>query len=548
MRRPRVLLPLTLVLTLAPPAFADGGTSGAAPGAGAASFVVRPDGGDATQCSGRADAPYPGSGAGHECAWAHPFWALDADGRWRIAGGDTLLVHPGDYRMGFGAPNTGWCDAEAAYDCRLPPLPSGPDAARPTRLVGAGWDAGCPAMPELWGAERAEAVIDLRGTSHALVACLEITDHSGCVEDHADPAVRCERDEPPFGDWAFAGIVAADAADVTLRDLDVHGLASHGVWAGRLRDWTVERVRLAANGWVGWDGDVGDSASTGTLVFRDWLVEWNGCAERHPERVPYACWSQSAGGWGDGVGMHTTGGHWVIEDSVFRFNTSDGLDLLYVRLDPSLVEVRRTRAYANAGDQIKVNGPARIENVVAVSHCTFFTDAPFAFDVDPCRAGGSALALTLRPGSQVSVVNATVAGEGDCLVLVECEPEGACTGDERLVLWNGVFVGHPDHADPSDTAAYVYLHPEPFVVVDARHNLVHGAKVSNVPLGASDRLLDPRLVDASLAAFDGHLRPDSPAIDAGLGAAEGGELLPDHDLDGRSRPQGAGVDVGAYER
>jgi len=42
---------------------------------------------------------------------------------------------------------------------------------------------------------------------------------------------------------------------------------------------------------------------------------------------------------------------------------------------------------------------------------------------------------------------------------------------------------------------------------------------------------------------DYHVRAASPAIDAGLSAD-----APAHDLDGISRPQGAGIDIGAYER
>jgi hypothetical protein len=48
-------------------------------------------------------------------------------------------------------------------------------------------------------------------------------------------------------------------------------------------------------------------------------------------------------------------------------------------------------------------------------------------------------------------------------------------------------------------------------------------------------------VDAS--HYDLRLRDDSPAIDAGIT-----ELAPESDIQGTRRPQGDGVDVGAYER
>ena len=40
------------------------------------------------------------------------------------------------------------------------------------------------------------------------------------------------------------------------------------------------------------------------------------------------CWAQQTGGYGDGLGTTSTGGQWLIEDSFFHHNTSDGLDLL----------------------------------------------------------------------------------------------------------------------------------------------------------------------------------------------------------------------------
>lgn len=86
-----------------------------------ATYYVRTDGGTASQCTGLTNAPYPGSGMNQACAWSHPFWGLNSSGAWKIQGSDTLMISSGSYRMGIGAPNTGWCDAEGAYICHLPP-------------------------------------------------------------------------------------------------------------------------------------------------------------------------------------------------------------------------------------------------------------------------------------------------------------------------------------------------------------------------------------------------------------------------------------------
>jgi hypothetical protein len=140
-------------------------------------YYVRADGGSATQCTGLADAPYPGSGANRACAWSHPFWALNILGGWKIQGGDKLIIGSGSYRMGIGAPNTDWCEAESAYECHLPPLPPGPSATQPTSVVGASWNQGCSDPPELWGAERPWQIISLEATDNASIACIELTDH-----------------------------------------------------------------------------------------------------------------------------------------------------------------------------------------------------------------------------------------------------------------------------------------------------------------------------------------------------------------------------------
>ncbi len=518
--------------------------SGATPGApavagpAAATYYVRPDGGSPDQCTGLVDAPYPGSGSGQPCAWDHPFRALPPGGAPRIAGGDTLVIGAGSYRMGYGAPgadNPAVCDADYPWDCHMVPLPSGPDPAHPTRILGWGWESGCADPPELWGAERTAMLLNLTASSNVEVGCLEITDHSGCVEDHSG-GLACQRESYPYGDWAPIGLYAADAISVYLHDLNIHGLAHAGVWAGRLTDWTVEHVRIAGNGWAGWDGDIeGSDSNSGTLTFRHWTVEWNGCAETYPGGEPTGCWAQTAGGYGDGVGTGETGGDWVIEDSAFLHNTSDGLDLLYHRLDGS-VTIRRTVAMGNAGNQIKTNGAARIENSVIVGNCGYFEGQPFTYNVDPCRAYGNALAVSLQPGDRAEVVNNTITGEGDCLMEALCE--GTCTGSESLWMRNNIFVGRPDFAQPDEATCLVYTES---VTLDVDYSVITGTKDEPPCPGAHDLCgISPGLVDPSLDSFDGHLLPGSPAIDAGTASG-----APPDDLDGH--PRDSSPDIGAYE-
>jgi len=508
-------------------------------------YYVRPDGGSPTQCTGLANAPYPGSGSGQPCAWDHPFRALPPGGSPRIAGGDTLLIAGGSYMMGYGAPGAGDCDSDGAYDCHMPPIPSVPDAAHPTRILGAGWDGGCANPPELWGTQRPWFILNLTDASNVEVACLEITDHSDCVEDHAHEtggsALTCERDTYPYGDWAATGIYAEDSANVHLAHLDIHGLAYGGIQAGRLTDWTVEDVRIAGNGWVGWDGDIdGGDSNLGTLTFRRWTVEWNGCCETYPGGEPTGCWGQSAGGYGDGVGTGATGGHWIIEDSAFLHNTSDGLDLLYAREVGSAIEIRRTIAEGNAGDQIKTSGPTVVENVIAVSNCGFFDGKSFTFNVDNCRSGGSAIALTLRDGNAASVVNSTLTGQGDCLMITECQEGYSCGGSESVLLRNDIFQGNPEFGGGGDTTCFAWygLSHDPFAV---DHAIINGLKNTPNPC-PTDSLcnVSPGLVSGDINNFNARLLASSPAINNGTTNS-----APSDDFDGCSRD--ATPDIGAYE-
>lgn len=502
-------------------------------------YYVRPDGGSGEQCTGLMNAPYPGSGTNQPCAWDHPFRALPPGTEPRLRGGDTLIIAAGSYMMGYGAPgadNPDVCDRDYPWTCVMASIPSGPDPARPTRILG----ADCSNPPELWGTERADMILNLIDSSNVEVGCVEITDHSSCVEFHTG-GLPCERDTFPFGPWAARGVYAEDSANVYLHDLNIHGLAAAGVHAGRLTDWTVENVRIAGNGLVGWDGDLweGSDANSGTLLFRRWTVEWNGCGETYPGGQPIGCWGQEAGGYGDGVGTGETGGRWIIEDSKFLHNTSDGLDLLYTRLPGSFIEIRRTIAEGNDGQQIKTTGPALIENSIIVGNCGFFDGQPFTYNVEPlCRAGGTALTFDLNPGDQVTVTNCTLASEGDCLVTAECA--GNCNGSERIRLRNNIFVGYTDFLQPDDITCLIYEETFPRHPFDIDYSVIVGVKDDACPGPHDICSRPPGLASPLVDAFDAHLLPSSPAIDAGTPVG-----APRDDFDGR--PRDAKPDIGAYE-
>ncbi|MBZ0298406.1 MAG: hypothetical protein K8J31_01640 [Anaerolineae bacterium] len=520
-------------------------------------YYVRPDGGSAGQCTGLVDAPYSGAGSEQPCAWNHPFQALPPGETPRIMGGDTLLIAAGEYAMGYGAPGAEGCDEGGSFDCHMPPIPSGPAPDRPTRILGSGWDSACAAPPVLWGTGRPWFIVNMTDSSHVELDCLEITDHSTCVENHTG-GLACERDQLPYGDWASYGLQAEDSTHVHLKNLNIHGLAAGGVHAGRLTDWTVENVRIAGNGSVGWDGDLWDDlgdANTGSLVFRHWVVEWNGCGETYPEGEPVGCWGQEAGGYGDGVGTGETGGDWLIEDSAFLHNTSDGLDLLYHTLGGS-VTLNRVRAEGNAGNQIKIAGQSTLTNAVLVGNCAFFEGQPFTYWVDHCRALGSALLIAYTGGEQISIVNSTVYGQGDGLIGAGPREGFPCNGSESLQMRNSIVVGDQDYFDSSDVTFYFYQEGCGSLKLDSDYNIMFHVKNIECGVdgdfttsGSHDLCADPLLVGPlEGSAYPMTVRADSPAVNSGDPAS-----CPPDDYLGNPRPvdgNGDGSAVcnrGAYE-
>ena len=557
--------------------------------ASAATYFVRTDGGDATQCTGRANGAYPGTGTGRACAWKSPHYALPASGAARIAGGDTLYIGAGEYMIGVNAPgaNGGPCAAAYPYDCNLGAVPSGPDSGHRTRILGlqpslnctvgtappgshrrpvegcsvsapippaallvtpladVGRENGtCTVAPRLWGTQRVSKIINLEGSSNVEIGCLEITDKSDCVEFHVDPAVRCQRDTAPYGDWASTGISARASRNVWLHDLNIHGLANRGMLAGGLTDWTLDRVRIIANGWAGWDGDIGPgSSNAGRMLLRHISVAWNGCGQRWQSGEIHGCWAQEEGGYGDGIGTATTGGQWVIEDSYVHHNTSDGIDLLYLdgAANTSMV-VRRVLAVGNAGNQIKASGTALIENSVIIGQCSYFNGRYRMSSGDLCRALGNAVSLALSNSQTATLRYNTIIGEGDCLIL-----STSGNSASRLVIQNNALLGQLDwranlQGNAGELACGHYADNSPATVAFSG-NAFWNLKGNPCPAGGNLCGQNPLLANSAMATFDPTPQPGSPLLDRAV-------VIPDvrTDYTLQLRPSGNGPDIGAVER
>jgi len=180
-----------------------------------------------------------------------------------------------------------------------------------------------------------------------------------------------------------------------------------------------------------------------------------------------------------------------------------------------------------------------------VGNCGYFDQKPFTYHVDNCRALGNTLNLTFGISDTVSLINSTLAGHGDCLIVGECDA-GDCDGSEIIIIQNNIFRGYSEFGT-GDLTCYIWLDQAGLYQTDIDYNIIYNTKISTIGYNNNDISEDPQVMNDVLDSFDGHLGSDSPAIDSGLAVGSLGGLIPDHDINGSARPIGSGVDRGAYE-
>lgn len=541
----------------------------------ATTWYVRTDGGDRSQCTGRANAAYPGTGKNLNCAFRHPYFLFVPDRSygekpsWLVAGGDTVIIANGSYRMGYKGPqpHDSWqfCPGDP-FGCHMPPLPGGTPEHH-TRLLGEEYKE-CRHKPVLLGGYGVDRVLDLSNSAFVDVQCLEITDHSSCAR--IGNFNNC-RSNFPLDDYASNGIVSSrNTHDVALTDLDIHGLSANGIRGPAGNAITATRVRIAGNSASGWNFDDGSGTpSSGKISFSYVTVEWNGCSEEYPftHRLPYNnCSDDNSAGYGDGLGTASVtaaeGWYWKIDHSTFRYNTQDGLDLLHVSDPNSTVEITNSTFYGNMGNQVKLGAlrTATFRNNVVIGNCRYLSlphpDLPAGYNAhlsDFCRAGGNAFLKQMRDGENDAIQNNSLAGmNGAAVYFDQCGNGAAGCSNAAVQFDNNLIVGFPDYSRQNSVYVPALDSAGPANYFgqgngSRRNNLMFHTRGANpVSCGGqgSQRELcnaDPRLIsETDIDTLDFHLGPGSLARAAGTTISD-----IQTDIAGTPRRPGA-YDIGAY--
>ncbi|MBB5339848.1 hypothetical protein [Tunturiibacter gelidoferens] len=549
-------------------------------------WYIRHDGGTRSskehsgQCDGKTDAPYR-KGSGQHCAFSDYRYLWDDqtynNDAWVIAGGDTVIIHDGPWRVGWDAA-TGkgagytWCLGGGTSGCSNPPIPSG-TAAHHTRILGENYaNCGTPEatdrskLTQIFGGFGVWTPLNLQGAQYVDIECIEVARHSQCVF-FGDPPVPapCNRGGPK-DDYDSDGVVTdVHTHDLLLQDMWIHGHVGRGVKGPIGGLVTCTRCDIAYNGGAGWDFDDGNGTPSvhATWNFNYSTIEWNGCNQAYPGPGAISCYGQSNGGYGDGVG--TPMGMCLatnIDHSKFIYNTQDGLDLGHGDKGTDCpLTITNSIAYGNGGGSFKWGGnenPAVFTNNIAIGNCVRMSEPipgqPSTFNAhlaDFCRAE-DALPFDFRQGGTVLFANNTIVSYAPTTFDIDCW-DPSCS-DSTLTFKNNIVLGYDNPktyslgGKPEGPGGFYFQKPIGHIV--RSNNLFYGLRGLRCPTGhAGEKCENPQFVsqprfssEKDLDDFNFHLSPTSPARGNGVRIPE-----VQSDYEGKPRPSTGNYDIGASQ-
>jgi hypothetical protein len=570
------------------------------PGPGTTWFV-RPDGGTryssnvtAGQCDGKADVAYSGTGTNQHCAfndvrylWQDGSYATGSSfpgWGWVIAGGDTVVLRGGPWRIGWPNNNnscdTGGCFGLAGnpYASGAPNPPSGTATAH-TRILGENYAAcstgntpNLSALTQLYGGFAVGAAVSM-GSAYVDFQCIEVTDHSNCTKSggvNAYPS-GCVT-SAPLSDFASNGIqTGTGTSNVLFQDVYVHGVVGSGFFGPIGGPVTLNRVLVNFNSFAGWNFDDGADTpdAAGSSITANYVtMVGNGCNEQYPivnTAFPAAaCFDLSSGGFGDSwSGQDTELDSFTCNHCDQHWNTKDGFIGPHTKIKN--LTITQSTSYGNMGQQWKwnttTNSTTIFTNNYAGGNCYRMSEAipgavysfweqtgnPGGFLTAACRAAGDTFNVQTDAGSTSLFAGNTIMGVANVAVDFGCATANNCTG-VPITFTDNVFIGYFDNNFTSHLPTPYYTASDPTLAISHDHNLYYNVYPS-CPTGTGELCSSPLFVgqpaspfstESALDAFNLNPSSTSPLIGAGL--AVSGLTL---DYTGVTRPNPPSI--GAYE-
>ena len=450
-----------------------------------ATRYVRVDGGNSTQCTGLTDSSVA-QAVGTACAMNSPHWVFPSTGESTsraAAAGDTVVIKSGEYRIGcqnstncrdsnVNLNSAGNCSNTFSYDCNLGTIPSN------VTVIGCS-TSGCASesqWPKLFGAGSVSEILNVQGKTGVTLKHLELTDKHNGGHNHQTMSVGCTGGSHPTLLSAMDGIRMAGASNLTMTGLNIHGVCRYGLY-GQINGLSATDVKINFNSFGGWNSDTcsntancpndgiisftGSTPVTSTYANNKCSISWNGCIENWQSPgtpVSQGCYTQTVGGYGDGIGTAATKGTWTFNQCDISFNTSDGPDLLYLNdkgFTGGSLTIKKSRMEGNNGNAVKGPNDMHIEDNIIVGNCGFFHGKSYTRTGFPdCRSLGDTVVVAWRAPSttQPKIYSNTITGGGNVIFGLG-RAESCPTGTPILVKNNLILGGKVFYDDTANNGA-----------------------------------------------------------------------------------------------
>lgn len=426
-------------------------------------------------------------------------WETPAHGASQLSAGDTLIILGGNYVIDVDPHEV------------ITPVNSGTYGS-PITIIG---EIGN--RPVLLGGDNISRMVDLSGLDYITMQNLELTNDSS---------------QGGSGRYIRDGIsVYSPSTNIILEDLYIHHLDEYGIKMQDIDTLTIQNCTVEYTGFgsIGSD-DLGAGGGWQNITIEDCDLSYNGHYYQGIIDNPANPYSRP-----DGIGLEEGPGPIVVRNNLVEHNVGDGIDLKL-----SNCTVDHNIVANNNCDGIKLWA-----GVTTVSNNLVYGTGDGVGGASPWAA----LVIGAPTGETFTIINNTFHDNPSRQAYI-----AYLQYDERsninITMRNNIF----DNAQ-----GLVWLAPE-ITGYTIENNLFNrDSSTDQIYVGNSDRTIsslnglatasgnitgDPLFASPAWGTTGNyHLQLGSPAIDAGTSTG-----APSEDIDGTSRPQGSGYDMGAYEQ